>query len=259
MTLIYTQDREFHIDLKTGEPGRYALLPGDPGRCVEIAQHLTSPQKIAEKREYVTYTGMLDGEKVAVTSTGIGGPSAAIAMEELIHCGVDTFIRVGTCGGMQPEVLGGDLVIATGAIRAEGTSKEYAPMEYPAVAHFDVIAALKQAAAETGSNFHLGVVHCKDNFYGQHSPDAMPVGQELKTKWEAFIGCGALASEMESAALFVTASVRRVRMGTVLAVLANQTRRALGLKDIPVYSADKAVETAILAMRKLIQQDRKDQ
>ena len=192
--LVYTKGKEYHIGVGTGDVGRYVILPGDPGRCEKIAKHFDNPVKIAQNREYTTYTGYLDGEKVSVVSTGIGGPSASIAVEELIHCGADTFIRVGTSGGMQKEVLGGDLVIATGAIRFEGTTKEYAPIEYPAVPDFDVTAALKEASEELGYRHHLGVVQCKDNFYGQHSPDSMPVADELNSKWKAWIACGALAS-----------------------------------------------------------------
>ncbi len=207
---------------------------------------------MAENREYVTYTGELDGVKVSVTSTGIGGPSAAIAMEELIHCGADTFIRVGTSGGMQPEVKGGDVVIATGAVRFEGTTREYAPPEYPAVADFEVADALRRAAKNVGVTAHMGVVQCKDNFYEQHDPGSMPVAYELKNKWQAWIDCGVLASEMESAALFIVGQVRRVKVGTVLLVLANQTRRGMGLEDPEVYDTEKAVETAVEAVRVLI-------
>lgn len=252
MALVYAKDKEFHIHTTPDMVGRYVILPGDPGRCEKIARHLNQAQKVAENREFVTYTGFLEGEKVSVTSTGIGGPSAAIALEELIHCGADTFIRVGTSGGMQPDILGGDLVIATGAIRMEGTGREYAPMEYPAVAHYDVVEALKHGAERIGANAHLGVVHCKDNFYGQHSPDTMPVAYELENKWKAWIACGALASEMESAALFIVGGVRRVRVGSVLLVLANQTRREMGLEDPQVYDTELAVTAAVEAVRELI-------
>lgn len=252
MSLVYAKDREFHLHTTPENVGRYVILPGDPGRCEKIAAYFDHGEKVAENREFVTYTGELEGVKVSVTSTGIGGPSAAIAMEELIHCGADTFIRIGTSGGMQPEVKGGDLVIATGAIRMEGTSREYAPMEYPAVAHYDVVEALKAAAEAEGAPVHLGVVQCKDNFYGQHSPETMPVDYELENKWKAWIRCGALASEMESAALFITGSVRRVRVGSVLLVLANQTRREMGLEDPQVYDTELAVRTAVEAMRRLI-------
>ncbi len=257
MSLIYTKNKEFHIDLQKGDVGRYVILPGDPGRCEMIAAYLENPRIIARKREFTTYVGELNGEKVCVTSTGIGGPSAVIAMEELVHCGADTFIRVGTSGGMQPQILGGDLVIATGAIRAEGTTREYAPIEYPAVPDYEVVQALKKAAEELKAPFHMGVVHCKDNFYGQHSPETMPQYVLLKNNWEAWKACGALASEMESASLFITAGVRRVRAGSVLTVLANQTRRELELPDVEVYDTELAVKTAVRAMAELIEQDRK--
>ena len=164
------EDKQYHIQVGKGEVGRYVILPGDPKRCAKIAAYFDEPKLIADSREYVTYTGKLDGVPVSVTSTGIGGPSASIAMEELYRCGADTFIRVGTCGGMQLDVKSGDTVIATGAIRMEGTSKEYAPIEFPAVANLDVTNALVQSAKELKQPCHVGVVQCKDAFYGQHSP-----------------------------------------------------------------------------------------
>ncbi len=258
MATAYSPNEEFHLKIKPGDIGSYVILPGDPGRCRQIAAYLDNPQKIAENREFTTYTGTLDGVKVSVVSTGIGGPSASIALEELIHCGAHTFIRVGTSGGMQPEVLGGDLVIATGAVRMDGTGTEYAPIEYPATAHFDVVQALQQAAVQSGHRFHIGVVQCKDSFYGQHEPENMPVSAVLKQKWDAWLGCGALASEMESATLFIVAAVRRVRIGSVLLVLGNQTRRAMGLEDIQVHDTTRCIETAVAAMRLLIAADKQN-
>ena len=258
MALAYNHDnKEFHIHVRPGEVGRYVLLPGDPGRCEKIAKYFDNPRLVASNREYVTYTGEIDGVPVSVTSTGIGGASAAIAMEELIHCGADTFIRVGTSGGMQEDVMGGDVCIATGAIRFEGTSKEYAPMEWPAVADFDVTQALKTGADKLGQRSHTGVVQCKDSFYGQHSPDIMPVDYMLNDKWNAWMKLGALCSEMESAALFTVAAARRVRAGSVLLVIANQTRRALGLEDPQVYDVDIPIKVAIEAIRELIKKDNK--
>lgn len=255
MSTVYSE-KEYHVNLTKGDVGEYVILPGDPGRCEKIAQYFDNPVLVANNREYVTYTGTLDGVKVSVTSTGIGGPSAAIALEELVHCGAHTFIRVGTSGGMQKEVLGGDVVIATGAIRLDGTSKEYAPIEYPAVANFDVVMALKESAKELNHPYHVGVVQCKDSFYGQHSPESMPIASELQNKWEAWIRTGALTSEMESATLFIVGSTRRVRVGAVLLVVANQTRRALGLEDIQVHDTEAAIKVAILSLRKLIAQDK---
>ena len=254
MSTVYSE-KEYHVNLTKGDVGEYVILPGDPGRCEKIAQYFDNPVLVANNREYVTYTGTLDGVKVSVTSTGIGGPSAAIALEELVHCGAHTFVRVGTSGGMQKEVLGGDVVIATGAIRLDGTSKEYAPIEYPAVANFDVVMALKESAKELNHPYHVGVVQCKDSFYGQHSPESMPIASELQNKWEAWIRTGALTSEMESATLFIVGSTRRVRVGAVLLVVANQTRRALGLEDIQVHDTEAAIKVAINALKKLIADD----
>ncbi|MCI8938581.1 MAG: uridine phosphorylase [Dorea sp.] len=247
---------QYHIQTGPADVGEYVLLPGDPKRCKLIAQFLDDAKLVADSREFVTYTGYLNGVKVSVTSTGIGGPSASIAMEELYRCGARTFIRVGTCGGMQLDVQGGDLVIASGAIRMEGTSKEYAPIEYPAVADVQVVNALKKAADKLHAVSHIGVVQCKDSFYGQHEPKNKPVSYELQNKWKAWIGCGALASEMESAALFIVGSCLRVRVGTVLLVIANQEREAAGLENLQVHETRGAIDAAVEAMRILIEQDK---
>ncbi|MCC8139467.1 MAG: uridine phosphorylase [Lachnospiraceae bacterium] len=253
----YSEDltKQYHIQVAKGEVGRYVILPGDPKRCAKIAQYFDEPRLIADNREYITYTGTLDGVKVSVTSTGIGGPSASIAMEELVNCGADTFLRVGTCGGMQPDIESGDLVIAQAAIRMEGTSREYAPIEFPAVADFGVTAALLSAAKTLGARAHAGVVQCKDSFYGQHSPETKPVSYELLNKWEAWKRLGCLASEMESAALFIVASTLHVRVGSVFLVMANQEREKLGLVNPVVHDTDLAVRTAVEAVRKLIRED----
>lgn len=246
----YSQDGvQYHIGLKQGDVGKYVILPGDPKRCAKIAQYFDEPKLVADNREYVTYTGYLDGEKVSVTSTGIGGPSAAIALEELVNVGAETFIRVGTCGGMQIDVKGGDIVIATGAIRAEGTSKEYAPIEFPAVANLDVTNSLVQASKNLGYTSHTGVVQCKDSFYGQHSPETKPVSDELLNKWEAWKRLGCLASEMESAALFVVASYLNVKVGSVFLTVANQEREKQNLENPVVHDTEKAIKTAIEAIK----------
>lgn len=255
MSLVYS-DNEYHINLKKGDVGRYVLLPGDPGRCEKIASYFDSPVLVGQNREYTTYTGYLSGEKVSVCSTGIGGPSAAIAMEELIHIGADTFIRVGTSGGMAEHVEAGSAVIATGAIRQEGTSREYSPIEFPAVSDFFVANALKDAAEINGIKYHMGVVQCKDSFYGQHSPDTMPVRDTLKTNWQAWLDSGALCSEMESAALFIVGSARRVRVGSVLAVIGNQTRRERNLPDQIIHDTSYAIRIGVDAIKLLIERDK---
>lgn len=248
-------EKQYHIQVGRGDVGRYVIMPGDPKRCVKIAQYLDNPVLVADSREFMTYTGTLDGVKVSVTSTGIGGPSASIAMEELVKCGADTFVRIGTCGGMQLDVKSGDVVIATGAIRMEGTSKEYAPIEFPAVADLDVTNALIASARELGQTWHAGIVQCKDAFYGQHNPETMPVSYELLAKWEAWKRLGCLASEMESAAMFIVASTLHVRCGSTFLVMANQEREREGLDNPVVHDTDMAIRVAVGAIRNLIRQD----
>ena len=246
-----------HLGLKNGDIGEYVILPGDPKRCKKIAEYFDNAEFIADNREYTTYTGYLNGTKVSVTSTGIGGPSAAIAMEELVKVGAKTFIRVGTCGGMDLNVKGGDIVIATGAIRMEGTSKEYAPIEFPAVANLDITCSLVEAAKKLNYTYHTGVVECKDSFYGQHDPQRMPVNYELLNKWEAWKKLGCLASEMESAALFIVASTLNVKAGSVFLTVANQEREKQNLENPVVHDTDSAIKTAIEALKILIANDKK--
>ncbi|MDD3278702.1 MAG: uridine phosphorylase [Lachnospiraceae bacterium] len=253
----YSENTEklYHIQVAKGEVGRYVILPGDPKRCKLIAQYFDHPVLIADSREFVTYTGTLDGVSVSVTSTGIGGPSASIAVEELTAAGADTFIRIGTCGGMALDVKSGDVVIANGAIRMEGTSREYAPIEFPAVPDFTVTTALVSAARQLNAAFHVGVVECKDSFYGQHSPETKPVSYELLNKWNAWLAMGCKASEMESAALFIVANALHVRAGSVMLVMANQERAKKGLENPIVHDTDLAIRTAVEALRNLIRLD----
>ncbi len=250
-------EKQYHIHCTAGDVGRYCILPGDPGRCASIAALLDGSRLIAQNREFTVYTGSLLGEKVSVCSTGIGGPSAAIAMEELTAVGADTFIRVGTCGGIDLSVKSGDIVVATGAVRQEGTSREYAPIEFPAVPDITVASALIEAAAAMGKTCHAGVVQCKDSFYGQHSPERMPVSYELQNKWEAWKRLGVKASEMESAALFVVAAALHVRCGSCFHVVWNQEREAAGLDQDMSEDTSAAVRVGVEAVKLLIQRERK--
>ena len=249
----YTENGiQYHIGLKQGDVGKYVILPGDPKRCAKIAELFEDAHLVADHREFTTYTGYLDGEKVSVTSTGIGGPSAAIAMEELVRCGAEVFIRVGTCGGIRTDVKSGDLVIATGAVRMEGTSREYAPIEFPAVADYHIVQKLEAAAKANGYPCHIGVVQCKDSFYGQHEPEKMPGRYELMQTWEAWTRLGCLASEMESAALFVVASYLHVKIGSIFLVVANQEREKLHLENPVAHDAQAAIKSAVDAIRLMI-------
>ncbi len=247
---------QFHIRCKEGDVGRYCFLPGDPGRCEAIASYFDDPVHIGMHREYNIYTGTLLGEKVSVCSTGIGGPSAAIAMEELAAIGTDTFIRVGTTGGIALDVMPGDVVVATGSIRFEHTSLEYAPIEFPAVADFDITCALKQASEELGYRTHVGIVQCKDAFYGQHAPEKSPVSYELLQKWESWKRLGVKSSEMESSALFVVAAALGVRCGSCFHVVWNQEREKLGMSMPMTEDTSGAIKVGIEGLKKLIAADK---
>jgi uridine phosphorylase len=246
-----------HIQLNRGDVGRYVLLPGDPARCSLIAKHFDNAEKIAQNREYTTYTGYLLGEKVSVMSTGIGCPSTAIGVEELAAIGADTFIRVGTSGGMQQYTQVGDLVITSAAVRDEGTSRQYIPLAFPAVADLDVTLALREAAERLGVRYHVGITQSKDSFYGQRQPERMPVADQLLSRWKAWIAGGVLCSEMEAAAIFVVSSVLKKRAGGIMLVVGNQ--------DLPPLPPEEharrrdlgpLIRTAIEAVKTLIKKDR---
>jgi uridine phosphorylase len=245
----------YHLNMKKGDVGRYVLLPGDPGRCELIASYFDDAHFVTRHREFTSYSGTLLGEKVSVTSTGIGSPSTAIAMEELIRLGADTFIRVGTSGGMQPYVQVGSLAIVTGAIRDEGTTRQYMPVEFPAVADIDVVCALREAASQSGVSYHLGISQSKDSFYGQHEPERMPVAEDLLNRWRAWKQGGAICSEMEVSTIFILGSIYRKRTGGVMLISGNQESN-----EPPHQGAGESLEgliqTAVTALKILIAQDR---
>lgn len=247
-------EKMYHIGLNVAdlEGAKYAILPGDPARVSKIAGYLKNPKPIAVKREYTSYLGEINNEKILVISTGMGGPSTAICVEELAKLGIQNLIRVGTSGGMQLNVSAGDLVIASSAIRQEGTSREYVPIEFPAVADFDLVCALNNAAKELEYTAHTGVVHCKDSFYGQHSPERMPVAYELENKWQAWIKAGALCSEMETASLYTVSSTLRLKAVAILLVIWNQEREKRGLAQEQNFDNDKQIKVVIKALENLI-------
>jgi uridine phosphorylase len=247
--------RQYHLQCAPGEVGGYVLLPGDPARCALIAERFDEPRLVAANREFTTYTGLLDGVPVSATSTGIGGPSTAIAVEELCNLGAHTLIRVGTCGGMQPQVRWGDVILAQAAVRDEGTTYQYVPAGYPAVAHVEVLDALREAAAERAGTVHVGLVQSKDSFYGEMEPDRMPVAAELKARWDAWIHAGVLASEMECATLYVVAAVRGARAGGAL-VCVNETPLTREMPPPALLPLGDLLDTATGAVRRLIALDR---
>ena len=238
---------QYHVKLRSGDVGRYVLLPGDPGRVPVIASFLDDAREMAHNREHLTYTGWLDGVKVSVTSTGIGGPSTAIAVEELAKIGADTFIRVGTSGLMQPETMvSGDMVVVSAAIRDEGTASHYMPMAFPALADLDVVACLRQGCLNADVPFHIGVSHSKDSFYAEMEPERMPMAEILKGRWQAWVAGGAMCSEMEAAALYVICSVLKKRAGGIMVAI-KDTR-----PDIEILC-----KTAIEGVRELIKLDQR--
>ena len=236
---------QYHIKMRTGDVGRYVLLPGDPGRVPLIASFLEDAHEVAHNREHRTFTGTVEGVNVSVTSTGIGGPSTAIAVEELARIGADTFIRVGTSGLMQPDTMNsGDLAVISAAIRDEGTANHYMPMAFPALADIDVVACLRQACRDRGVGHHVGISHSKDSFYGETQPERMPLADELQARWKAWVAGGALCSEMEAATLFVLCSVLGKRAGGIMLALSGEHP---GL--------DNLCETAVAGVRHLIKMD----
>ena len=244
----WNQDaKQYHIDCQKGDVGEYVLLPGSPDRVPLIASFLDDAKEIARKREYVTYTGSLHGVPVSATSTGIGGPSTAIAVEELYKIGARTFLRVGTSGIMQPYIKTGDFIVATSAIRDEGTSHQYLPPAFPAVADFGVVRALQQSCALNKVQSYTGVVHSKDSFFGEVESQRMPLYPQLKANWEAWIAGGALCSEMEAATLFIVASCLRARAGAILQ--AGSTH----------HSVEPLCRAAVDGIRLLIEQDKAQQ
>ncbi len=216
--------RQYHISIKLGEIPRYVLLPGDPGRVPIIASFWDEHRKLSGHREYLTYVGTYKGVRIAATSTGIGGPAAAIAIEELLRVGADTFIRVGTTGALRKEIRVGDVIISTGAVRYDGTSKIYVDPEYPAVASYEVVLALIGAAEELGVRYHVGLTASSDSFYiGQGRPGYKGY---LPRRWATIhkdlAEVNVLNFEMEAATLFTLSNIYGARAGAVCAAIANR-------------------------------------
>ena len=255
--MLKTDGKQYHIGVCPNEVGEYCILPGDPARCDQIASYLDSPVHVGMNREYNIWNGYISDKLVTVCSTGIGGPSTAIAVEELCVCGAKTLIRVGTCGGINTKVCAGDVVIANGAVRQDGTSHEYAPSIFPAVPSAKTLFALDAAAKNLGFVHHTGVVQSKDSFYGQHSPQRMPIREELLEKWEAWKRLGVLASEMEAATLFTVGASLGIDTGAVFLCVWNQERYLLGLDGdgAEAHDTEKAILTAIEAIKILIEKD----
>jgi uridine phosphorylase len=246
-------EKKYHVGLAKGEVGDYVLIPGDPGRTPMIAKYLEGAREVAFSREYRTFTGSLDGVKVSAISSGMGGPSVAIAVEELYELGVHTFLRVGTCGAAQPEIKMGDLVIAVGAVRTEGTSSGYVPAEYPAIASLEVVNALVEAAKAAGVPFHVGLMRSVDALYLDLTPDRMPRPAQAREELDMWSRAGVLSNDMETSTLFIVSRLRKLRAGTI-----NLCVDELGAGEIhhldPSYM-DRMLRVAVDAIRRLIARD----
>lgn len=257
MSAPYTErlvaERKYHVGLGQGDVGQYVLYPGDPARTAVIARFLDGAREVAFSREYRTFTGSIAGVPVSAVSSGMGGPSVAIGVEEMRELGVHTFLRVGTCGATQPGIKVGDLVIATGAVRTEGTGDGYVPKEFPAVADYEVVTALLESAREAGARHHLGVIRAVDALYSDLVPDTMPDGARLKAELEMWAKAGVVANDMESSTLFVVASVRRLRAGSLLLVVDEVGAGEIHHLD-PAYM-ERMLKVAVGAMRRLIERD----
>jgi uridine phosphorylase len=243
---------QYHLKLREGDVARTVLLPGDPGRVDVITELWDEAEAVAENREYRTATGSVDGTPVSVTSTGIGSPSAAIAVEELARLGADTFIRVGSCGAIQPEMSLGDLVITTGVVRQEGTTHEYVREDYPAVADERVVGALVAAAERLEYDYHVGLTMSTDAFYagqarqgfgGYEAPGTADLLDELRAANVKNI-------EMEASAVVTLATLYGLRAGAVCTVFADRNTG-----EFRTEGESEAAETASLAASLLASMD----
>ncbi len=250
----------FHLHIKEGDVGRYVLLPGDPGRCEKIAAYFDDARFVSQNREYVIWTGSLLGEKVSVASTGIGCPSTAIAVEELVDVGADTFIRVGSSGAMQAQARMGDIAVITGAIRDEGTTSHYLPMEFPAIADLDVVTALRDSARQLKLPFHLGISQTKDSFYGEVERKRMPMSAHLEERWNAWVAGGAVCSEMEAAVIFILASIYKKRAGGAMLIINNADLADLSpddnAKQMAEFDPERVIRVAVEGLKLLIARDK---
>ncbi len=244
-------DLQYHIRCKLGDVGEAALLPGDPGRCESIARLFDRPRLVASNREYTTYTGELDGRDVSVCSTGIGSPSTAIAVEELAAIGVRTFIRVGTTGSIQKEVRFGDLVVATGAVRDEGTTPAYVPLSYPAVADHELVHAMLGAGRKAGHRVHAGIVRSHDALYADLHASEQPRYRELEPAFEMWHRARVACNDMESSTIFTLCALRGLRGGSILTVVNEPGETGIDPKRVGALDLTPMFELAIAAIRQL--------
>lgn len=252
------EQKTMHLDIASGQIGSYVFVPGSVERAALIAEHFDNPVKVAHKREFLTYTGTLEGVPVSVTSTGIGGPSASIAMEELYRCGAHTMMRIGSAASTSPNVKTGDVVIPNGAVRMEGTGNHYLPFEFPAVPDFEMLKALEAAAVKLGHPYNVGITITKDSFYTEAEPETKPVYEELKAKWNSYIAGGATNTSMECAVLFLIGASLGIRTASVMISATNFGEYSNDAADYPSGWEQRAIEVGIEAMRQLIIKDKQE-
>ena len=243
-------EKEYHINLAPEDIGKYVLTPGDPKRVEKIAHFLDRSYYVGSNREYTTYCGYLEGELVTVISSGIGGPSLAIAIEELHKIGAHTVVRIGTCGSMQPHIQTGSVIVPYGIVRGGKTGEEYLPPEYPAVPHPDVLYALLESAKSSKNPVYSGITHCKDAFF-KEEPDLMPNTEGVKNYWKMFRKANVLCSEMESDTMFVVASIRGMRAGAVFCAIGSVE----GSPITAIVGVEAAIQVAVEGLRIVIKRD----
>ena len=252
------EQKTMHTVVTSDQIGKYVFLPGSVERAALIAEHFDNPVKVAHKREFLTYTGTLEGVPVTVTSTGIGGPSACIAIEELHSCGAHTMMRIGSAASTSPKVRMGDVVIPNGAVRMEGTGNHYLPFEFPAVPDFEMLKALEAAAVKLGHPYNVGVTITKDSYYTEAEPETKPVYEELKYKWESYIKGGATNTSMECAVLFLVGASLGIRTASVMISATDFGQYSNDAKDYPSGWEQRAIEVGIEGMRRMIRKDKAD-
>lgn len=251
-----SQDKMIHVGITPEQAGKYVFLPGSVERAALIAKYFDEPQLVCHQREFLTYLGKLEGVPVSVTSTGIGGPSTSITVEEYVHAKAHTFMRIGSCASTSPKCGIGDVIIPNGAVRMEGTGDHYLPLEFPAVPDFEMVKALEEAAIRLNFKYNIGVSITKDSFYTEVTPHTKPVYYELKNKWEAYEKGGATNTCMECAPLFLMGASLKVRTAAVLICATNYNVYSNDDKDYPRDWEDRAIKVGIEAMKDIIRQDK---
>jgi len=241
--------KTMHLGVTSDQVGKYVFLPGSVERATLIANHFDNPVKIAHHREYLTYTGTLEGVPVTVTSTGIGGPSAGIAIEELYSCGAHTMMRIGSAASTSPKVKLGDVVIPNGAVRMEGTGNHYLP-------DYEMLKALEEAAKKLGYPYNIGVTITKDSYYTEAEPETKPVYHELKEKWDSYLKGGATNTSMECSILFLIGASLGIRTSSVMISATNFGEYSNDADDYPSGWEERAIEVGIEAMKIMIRKDR---